>query len=113
MSPDPRWSQVTHYYFEDCVYYTPLRSDPAYGRMYVRDIHDVGSGKLVDNFYLGQRMPEDFKTRLRSQPSIDAFPSDFDPECYLENNPDVARVMIDPAHHFSVYGRAEGRSYKR
>jgi len=23
-----RWSQVTHYFFEDCAYYTPLLSDP-------------------------------------------------------------------------------------
>jgi len=26
-----RWSQVTHYYFDDCAYYTPLLSDPFCG----------------------------------------------------------------------------------
>ena len=30
-----RLSQVTHYYFEDCVYYKPVHSDTALGE-YVR-----------------------------------------------------------------------------
>ncbi|MEE8557424.1 MAG: phytanoyl-CoA dioxygenase family protein [Myxococcota bacterium] len=33
LDPDrSRHSMVTHYFFEDCVYYTPFNSDPALGR---------------------------------------------------------------------------------
>ena len=42
-----RRSQVTHYYFEGCSYYTPFRSDFERGRVYFRQIVDVGSGRLV------------------------------------------------------------------
>ena len=41
-----RLTQVTHYYFEDCTYYTPFRSDFARGKVYFRQIVDIGSGKL-------------------------------------------------------------------
>ena len=41
-----RMSQVTHYYFADCTYYTPFRSDPARGKIYQRQITDVRTGKL-------------------------------------------------------------------
>jgi hypothetical protein len=40
-----RLSQVTHYYFDDCSYYTPFRSDFERGRVYFRQIVDVGSGR--------------------------------------------------------------------
>jgi Phytanoyl-CoA dioxygenase (PhyH) len=36
-----RRSQVTHYYFEDCVYYTPAFSDAAIGEYFLRDIYDI------------------------------------------------------------------------
>jgi hypothetical protein len=41
-----RRSQVTHYYFEDCTYNTPHRSDFARGKIYFRQITDVATGKL-------------------------------------------------------------------
>jgi hypothetical protein len=41
-----RLSQVTHYYFEDCTYYTPFRSDFTRGKVYFRQITDVATGKL-------------------------------------------------------------------
>jgi hypothetical protein len=41
-----RLSQVTHYYFADCSYTTPFRSDFERGRVYFRQIVDVGTGKL-------------------------------------------------------------------
>jgi hypothetical protein len=41
-----RMSQVTHCYFEGCSYYTPFRSDFARGRIFFRQITDVGTGKL-------------------------------------------------------------------
>lgn len=42
-----RMSQVTHYYYEDCSYYTPHRSDFARGRIFFRQITDVSTGRLV------------------------------------------------------------------
>jgi len=39
-----RRSLVTHWYFEDCLYYTPLTSDPAAGRLSLRLPLDVRSG---------------------------------------------------------------------
>ncbi|HYE01206.1 MAG TPA: phytanoyl-CoA dioxygenase family protein [Alphaproteobacteria bacterium] len=52
-----RHSQVTHYYFEDCAYYTPLRSDPFLGRIAFRDIVDVRTGAPVPNRYNGAALP--------------------------------------------------------
>jgi hypothetical protein len=52
-----RWSQVTHYYFEDCSYYTPLRSDLARGRVFFRQITDVGTGRTLPARVDGRRVP--------------------------------------------------------
>lgn len=49
-----RWSQVTHYYFEDCIYYTPAFSDEALGRLELRDIVSAADGKVRPNRYLGE-----------------------------------------------------------
>jgi hypothetical protein len=34
---------------------------------------------------------------------------DFDPELYLQANPDIARLGLDPLEHFRHYGQYEGR----
>ncbi len=52
-----RWSQVTHYYFEDCVYYTPAFSDEAIGRLQLRDLVAISDGKPRPNIYLGEVIP--------------------------------------------------------
>ena len=49
-----RWSQVTHYYFEDCIYYTPAFSDEALGKLHLRQLVSVEDGKLRPNTYLGE-----------------------------------------------------------
>ncbi len=49
-----RWSQVTHYYFEDCIYYTPAFSDEAIGRLQLRDLVSVEDGASRANSYLGE-----------------------------------------------------------
>lgn len=53
-----RWSQVTHYYFEDCVYYTPLLSDMALNRTFVRQITDIRTGQKVTNKYMGEALAQ-------------------------------------------------------
>ena len=39
-----RVSQVTHYYFDGCSYYTPVRSDFATGKIFFRQIMDLTTG---------------------------------------------------------------------
>lgn len=52
-----RWSQVTHYYFEDCIYYTPAFSDETLGRLRLREPVGVHDGQLRTNSYLGEYVP--------------------------------------------------------
>jgi len=40
-----RWSQVSHYYFADCIYYTPAYSDETVGRLDTRSIVNIASGE--------------------------------------------------------------------
>ena len=49
-----RWSQVTHYFFEDCIYYTPAFSDEAIGELALRDLVAVHDGQPRPNSYLGE-----------------------------------------------------------
>lgn len=49
-----RWSQVTHYYFEDCIYYTPAFSDEALGLLDLRQISSISDGKPQPNLYQGE-----------------------------------------------------------
>ncbi len=60
-----RHSQVTHYYFEDCVYYTPLFSDLAIKKIYMRDILDIATGERIPNKYLGDVVKSDMNTTLK------------------------------------------------
>ncbi len=49
-----RWSQVTHYYFDDCIYYTPAFSDEPLGRLELRNLVAISDGKARPNTYLGE-----------------------------------------------------------
>jgi hypothetical protein len=53
-----RYSQVSHYYFEDCVYYTPLFTDFAIKEIFLRNITDITTGQPVPNKYLGATVNE-------------------------------------------------------
>lgn len=55
-----RWSQVTHYYFEDCIYYTPAFSDEALGKLQMRRIESITDGRLRPNLYQGQPAEQAF-----------------------------------------------------
>ena len=48
-----RLSQVTHYYFEGCLYYTPLFSDCRMGNLAARRVLDVRTGEVASQFYNG------------------------------------------------------------
>lgn len=42
-----RWSQVTHYYFEGGIYYTPIFSDVIAGELVLKEIIDIRTGAAV------------------------------------------------------------------
>jgi hypothetical protein len=46
-----RHSQVTHYFFEGCLYYTPLLSDLPIGKAYARSIRNIATGETVGQAY--------------------------------------------------------------
>ena len=116
-----RWSQVTHYYFEDCVYYTPAFSDEPLGDIDLRIMVDVETEELRPNLYLGERIePEKRPSR---QPSLigrirkhmktpAGVPNDFDEDAYYRLNPDVAQARLDAVTHYLNHGQAEGRRYR-
>ncbi len=53
-----RWSQVTHYYFDDCIYYTPAFSDEALGKLMVRNPMAIHDGSRRNSSYLGEMVEE-------------------------------------------------------
>lgn len=44
-----RLSQVTHYYFRDCSYFTPLASNPGEGTVFWREPYDFAGERFVRN----------------------------------------------------------------
>jgi hypothetical protein len=51
-----RLSQVTHYYFPGCIYYTPLLSAPEKHQWMLRQVKDIRTGEVVPS-YLGLPQP--------------------------------------------------------
>ncbi len=49
-----RWSQVTHYFFADCVWYVPLYSRPLEGLFHLVDVRDLRTGQLLPHRYNGE-----------------------------------------------------------
>jgi Phytanoyl-CoA dioxygenase (PhyH) len=59
-----RWSQVTHYFFENCCYITPVQSDIFVGKLRLRGLTNIATGEAMPNVYidtplfrLGHRIP--------------------------------------------------------
>lgn len=51
-----RWSQVTHYFFEECIYYTPAFSDEAVGQLDMRRLVNIADGEERPNRFLGETL---------------------------------------------------------
>ena len=52
-----RLSQVTHYFFSDCIYWTPLMSDLPLGQVAMRKIVDIRTNEEVPHVYNGVVVP--------------------------------------------------------
>jgi hypothetical protein len=61
-----RHSQVTHYYFKNCLYYTPMHSDPLLKKILYRNPWNIITGGYVQSRYFGQAVPMTFKQRQLS-----------------------------------------------
>lgn len=75
-----RLTQVSHYYFEGCLYYTPLGSDPGIGRMAPRKVYHAYDGSIVPQFYNGRLIanPGEWPPRLADEA-----------EAFVEASPEV------------------------
>lgn len=64
-----RFTQVTHYYFEGCLYYTPLGSDPGIGRLHARKVCSAFDGQEVAQYYNGHLVanPGEWPPRLADE----------------------------------------------
>jgi hypothetical protein len=108
-----RWSQVTHYYFEGCSYYTPAFSDQLAGNLDLRQITNVASGHAVPNVYVDTSL----EALLLGGPSPDpadavTLPPDFDPASYLALNPDIPGGPGAAERHYLTYGHLENRRWR-
>jgi hypothetical protein len=62
-----RRSQVTHYYFPGCIYYTPLLSDPENQRWMLRQVKDIRTQRPVPEYRgVEQLAPEHPPKRRRN-----------------------------------------------
>jgi hypothetical protein len=118
-----RWSQVTHYYFDDCVYYTPAYSDPMVGNLDMRRIVDISTGEVVPNIYVDRPVDDDPRraiyrarsklSKLTAKPAApEDLPADFDAARYLALHSDVAQSGMDAQQHYLAHGREEARPYR-
>jgi len=52
-----RWSQVTHYFFNDCFYYTPMLSNMVTNELFLRNnLVNIKNGEPVVQNYNGQQL---------------------------------------------------------
>ena len=129
-----RWSQVTHYYFEGCRYYTPMHSDLIEGKVAHRDPVNIAMGvkssevpslrqqqagnqtlrgfKKAYAALLDTLMPFSARAKQRTRWPEIPLPPDFDAQTYAHLNPDIVEAGLDPAIHYCRHGYLEGRPYK-
>ena len=108
-----RWSQVTHYYFDDCSYYTPMHSDPFVGRIALRTPINQIDNRAVPNKFLGELLSTEVVKKISPRKDLEeGLPADFDPQRYLAMYADLQKANVNPAQHYLKSGRREGRRYK-
>jgi hypothetical protein len=60
-----RKTQVTHYYFEDCIYYVPRLSDIAINKLYLNNLVNIRTREKVVNTYFGEEVKPRTKIQLQ------------------------------------------------
>jgi len=70
-----RHSQVTHYYFDDCTYYTPMHTDPFYGSIAYRRLVDISTGRDVPNQCGGYPVADAFIDQVQWRPKLPPAPT--------------------------------------
>lgn len=68
-----RMSQVIHYYFENCLYYLPLSSDPFTGSVRLRRVTDIATGRVVPHIYGGKSFEPSAEQEFWMQPTLRGF----------------------------------------
>jgi hypothetical protein len=48
-----RYTQVNHFYFENCTYYRPMQTDMALERISIQQVTDIVTGEEIKSSYLG------------------------------------------------------------
>lgn len=108
-----RYSQVTHYYFEGCCYYTPSRSIPFLGPIAYREtIVDITTGQRMPNALNGVEVAArqiEYTAPSKHVVRPEKTPPGFDGKAYLAANPDLAAAKVDPAKHWIEFGYWERR----
>lgn len=51
-----RYTQVTHFYFDNCAYYRPMRTDMALERISIQKVLNIATGEEVQSTYLGTKI---------------------------------------------------------
>jgi hypothetical protein len=96
-----RRSQVTHYFFEDCVYYTPVFSDMAMGELQLREVTDIGTEQRVPHSYSGE--PVHITSLPDGRSRVSRRPPAPDPRAELERALDQARLETDAVRASTSY----------
>ncbi len=113
-----RWSQVTHYYFDNCAYYRPMATQLLCGAAAFIEPRNLSSGAAVVPTFAGEALDAEFvrecrrRAQDRDERQLTSLPVDFDPDRYLQLNADVAAAGADAAYHYATHGRLEGRRYR-
>ena len=125
-----RWSQVTHYYFEGCRYYTPMHSDLIEGKVAHRDPVNIAmdvknsevpslrqqqaGNQTLRGFkkayaaLLDTLMPFSARAKQRTRWPEIPLPPDFDAQTYAHLNPDIVEAGLDPALHYCRHDYLKG-----
>lgn len=101
-----RWSQVTHYFFEGCLHYTPMLSNWPLGPVAWRQPWNINNNALYSGNWPGEQAKEHLAEEIKALQG-------FDPVRYLEANQDVARSGMNAYEHLIRYGIQEKRVWSQ
>ncbi|MFX8285808.1 hypothetical protein ABTL53_19910, partial [Acinetobacter baumannii] len=72
---------------------------------------NIADGRPVPSAYAGRPIPDKIVQMLR--PRVLDLPDGFDPERYLDANPDVKASGMNAQRHWIEHGQFEGRALRR